>query len=164
MLVIKSIENADSKLFKEFFCGNNELDTYLKEFARQNHKKGIGKSFVVMNEDRVIGYYTISMACVEFIEVPEDFARGIPKYPVPVAKIGRLAVDIQFQGKKIGTTLLIDALKKILEASKSVAAYTVVVDAKNDSAKKFYTGFGFVPYKGDLSLYLPIKTVAILLK
>lgn len=164
MLIIKSIEDVDSDAFKEFYCGNSELDTYLKEFARQNHKKGIGKSFVAFDEDRVVGYYTLSLSCVEFVEIPIDHNRGIPKYPVPVAKIGRLAVDVQFQGKKIGTVLLIDALKKILEASKTVAAYAVVVDAKNDSAKRFYDGFGFIAYKGDLSLYLPMKTITKLLK
>lgn len=164
MLIIKSIEDVESNALKEFSCGNDELDNYLKEFARQNHKKGIGKSFIALDSNRVVGYYTLSMACVEFVEIPEDYNRGIPKYPAPVAKIGRLAVDVQFQGKKIGTALLIDALKKILEASKTVAAYAVVVDAKNDSAKRFYDGFGFITYKGQLSLYLPMKTVAKLLK
>lgn len=164
MLTVKSIEDVESNTFKEFSCGNNELDTYLKEFARQNHKKGIGKSFVTLAEDRVIGYYTLSMASVEFFQIPEEHNRGIPKYPAPVAKIGRLAIDFQFQGKKIGTALLIDALKKFLEASKTVAAYAVVVDAKNDTAKRFYDGFGFIPYKGDLSLFLPMKTITKLLK
>ena len=79
-------------------------------------------------------------------------------------KIGCLAVDVQFQGKKIGTALLVDALKKILEASKVVATYAVVVDAKNESARNFYSNFGFIPYKGDLSLYFSMKTVLKLLK
>lgn len=164
MLIVKSIEEIDSKAFEKFSCGNDELDIYLKEFARQNHKKDIGKSFVALFEDCVVGYYTISMACTEFIEIPEGYNRGIPKYPAPVAKIGRLAVDIQFQGKKIGAALLIDALKKILEASKAVAAYAVVVDAKNDSAKRFYEGFDFITYKDKLSLFLPMKTVKKLLR
>lgn len=164
MLSIKSIEDVDSSAFKEFSCGTEDLDIYLKEFARQNHKKCIGKSFIALVEDRVVGYFTLSMACVEFFRLPEDFHRGLPKYPVPVAKIGRLAVDARFQGKKIGTVLLLDALKKILEASRTVAAFAVIVDAKNDSAKKFYQGFGFVAYKDELSLYLPMKTIEKLLK
>lgn len=164
MLTVKSIEEVESNSFKDFSCGNNELDTYLKDFARQNHKKGIGKSFVAVFEDHVIGYYTISMSNVEFIDIPEDYNKGIPKYPAPAAKIGRLAVDIQFQGKKIGSALLIDALKKILEACKTIAAYAVVVDAKNDTAKRFYEGFGFIPYKGELSLFLPMKTIIKLFK
>lgn len=164
MLIVKSIEEVESKAFKDFSCGNEELDKYLKEFARQNHKKDISKSFVAMFEERVIGYYTLSMSMVEFVEIPEEHKKGIPKYPSPVAKIGRLAIDTQFQGKKIGTALLIDALKKIMEASKIVAAHAVVVDAKNDLAKRFYEGFGFIPYKCELSLYLPMKTIKKLLK
>ncbi len=165
MVIVKSIEDVKSNIFNEFSCGNIELDTYLKEFARQNHKKGIGKSFVAFSENRVIGYYTLSMACIEFTEIPEGYNRGIPKYPAPVAKIGRLAVQAEFQGKKIGTALLIDALKRIVEASKSVGVFAVIVDAKNDSAKRFYDGFGFIPYgKDELSLYLPINTVTKLLK
>ncbi len=163
MLIIKSIEDVDSNALKEFSCGNDVLDAYLKEFARQNHKKGISKSFIALGEKSVLGYYALSMACIEFVEIPETSNRGIPKYPVPVARIGRLAVDTQFQGKKIGTVLLIDALKKIQEASKIVAAYAVVVDAKNDSAKRFYEGFGFITYKGNLSLYFPMKSVEKLL-
>ena len=159
MITVKSLDEVDSITFKEFSCGNEDLDIYLKQFAGQNHKKNIGKSFVALVEDRVIGYYTLSMACIEFYDIPEGHKRGIPKYPVPVAKIGRLAVDAQFQGKKIGTALLIDALIKIQEATKIVAAYAVIVDAKNDAAKRFYAGFGFIEYKGDMSLYLPMKTV-----
>lgn len=164
MLIVKSIEEIESNAFKEFSCGNDELDTYLKEFARQNHKKGVGKSFLALDGNRVIGYYTLSMSCIEFVEIPEGYNRGLPKYPSPVAKIGRLAIDVNFQGKKIGTALLIDALNKIVIASQSVAACAVIVDAKNDSAKKFYAGFGFIPYKGELSLYLPMKTVEKILK
>ena len=164
MLIVKSIEDVESNSIKDFSCGIDELDIYLKEFSRQNHKKGFGKSFVVLNEERVIGYYTISMSSVEFVDIPENYNRGIPKYPAPVAKIGRLAVDTQFQGQKIGSALLIDALKKILEASKIVAAYAVAVDAKNDSSKRFYEGFGFIPYKSELSLFLPMKTIIKLLK
>jgi len=163
VLSIKSIEGVDSSAFKDFSCGNIELDTYLNQFARQNHKKGISKSFIALANDQVVGYYTLSMACIEFVKIPADHNRGIPKYPIPVAKIGRLAVDSQYQGKKIGTALLIDALKKIHEASKIVAAYAIVVDAKDEIAKKFYRGFGFIPYQGELSLYLPMKTIEKLL-
>lgn len=158
MIRVKSIEEVETSLFKDFSCGNEDLDRYLKNFARQNHEKGIGKSFIALDE-KCVGYYTISMASLEFIEIPERFNKGIPRYPVPVARVGRLAVDAQFQGKKIGTALLTDALKKIWEASKTVAAYAVIVDAKNERAKKFYEGFGFTPYKNELSLYLPMKIV-----
>lgn len=165
MITVKSIEDVESNAFKDFCCGNEELDIYLKQFARQNHKKGIGKTFIALDENQqVVGYYTISMSSIEFLDIPSGYNRGIPKYPIPVAQIGRLAVELRFQGKKIGSALLIDALKKIFEASKVIAAYAVIVDAKNDSAKKFYERFSFINYKSDLSLYLPMKTVAEILK
>ncbi len=159
MITIKSIVDVDPTLLHSFSCGNDNLDTYLKQFASQNHKKNIGKSFVALHEGRVIGYYTLSMAHIEFSDIPEGHNRGIPKYPVPVVRIGRLAVDTQLQGKKIGSALLIDALIKILEATKTVAAFAVVVDAKNENAKKFYSSFGFIEYKDDMSLFLPMKTI-----
>jgi ribosomal protein S18 acetylase RimI-like enzyme len=164
VFIVKSIEEIDSKSFEEFSCGNEDLDLYLKEFARQNHRKGIGKTFIALDGDCSIGYYTISMASIEFKDLPEGFNRGVPKYPIPVAKIGRLAIDKKFQGKKIGSGLLIDALKKIQGASKIVAAYAVVVDAKNEKAKKFYESFGFITFKNELSLLLSMKTINELLK
>ena len=163
LLTIKPIDETISDVYKNFSCGDEDLDKYLQIFARQNHKKGIGKTFIAVNDICAVGFYTISMASLEFIDVPSDYNKGIPKYPVPVAKIGRLAVNSQFQGKKIGTALLFDALKKINEASRVVAAYAVVVDAKNAKAKNFYENFGFASYKNELSLYLPMKTVNTLL-
>ena len=164
MIIVKSIDEIEAVSYKNFSCGDHELDKYLQMFARQNHKKGIDKSFVAISNECVIGFYTISMSNIEFVDLLDAHKKGLPKYPIPVAKIGRLAVDMQFQGKKIGTALLIDALGKIKEASTVVAAYAVIVDAKNEKAKKFYESFGFVSYKNELSLYLPMKTVIKLLE
>lgn len=164
LLTIKSIDEIISDVYKNFSCGDEDLDKYLQMFARQNHKKGIGKTFIAVGDECAVGFYTISMSSIEFTDIPSTYNKGLPKYPLPVAKIGRLAVDSQFQGKKIGTALLFDALKKINEASKVVAAYAVVVDAKNAKAKTFYESFGFANYKNELSLYLPMKTVNTLLE
>lgn len=164
MIIVKSIDEIEAEGYKNFSCGDHDLDKYLQMFARQNHKKGIGKSFVALSNERVIGFYTISMSSIEFVDLLDAHKKGLPKYPIPVAKIGRLAVDMQVQGKKIGTALLIDALGKIKEASTIVAAYAVIVDAKNEKAKKFYESFGFVSYKNELSLYLPMKTVSKLVE
>lgn len=162
MIIVSPIDNVDSKSYKNFSCGISELDTYLLQFAKQNHKKGISKTFVGMDGERAIGFYTISMASIEFRELPIYLSKGIPKYPLPVAKLGKLAVDGQFQGKKLGAALLFDSFKKIQEASAIVAAFGIVVDAKNESAKKFYENYGFISYKNELSLFLPMKTVNLL--
>jgi len=160
MPITKSIEDVKPSAHKEFLCGVKELDEYLKRFARNNHKKGIGKTFVLLEEEHVIGFYTISMANVEFNNIPDNLRLSLPKYPIPAARIGRLAVDSRFQGKHLGRILLIDALERIREASRSIAAHAVIVDAKNEKAKQFYEHFGFTSYKDEpLSLYLPMATV-----
>jgi len=83
---------------------------------------------------------------------------------IPVAQLGRLAVNSSFQGKEIGSALLIDAFKRIKEASLTVAAYAIIVDAKNDKSKKFYNNFGFIEYKdSQLSLFLPMTSINNLL-
>lgn len=163
LIIVKSIDEVKSETYINFSCGDQDLDQYLRMFARQNSQKGIGKTFVAIHQDCVVGFYTISMSSLEFSDLLEIHNKGIPKYPIPVAKIGRLAVDSRFQGKKIGSALLLDALKKINEASNTVAAYAVLVDSKNERAKKFYESFGFVSYKKELSLYIPMKTVRKLL-
>ncbi|MCE5318659.1 MAG: GNAT family N-acetyltransferase [Parachlamydia sp.] len=160
MLVSRALDEVLPSAYQSFSCGNLDLDAYLLRFARTNHKKGIGKTFVFLNENQVVGYYTVSMACIEFKHLPDQYQKGIPKYPIPVARIGKLAVDTRFQGNGIGKRLLIDGLKRILEASLSVAAYGIIVDAKNHDVKQFYEKLGFVSYKNDpLALYLPITTV-----
>lgn len=148
-----------------FSCGYEALDTYLRRYAKKNHKKGIGKTFVLADGELIVGFYTVSMSSIDFQNVPLSFRSGIPKYPIPVAIIGRLAVDLNYQGKKLGGILLINALKRIFEASKSVAAYAVIVDAKDKKSTGFYERYGFVSYKENpLSLYLPMTTLVTMLE
>ena len=164
MLTIKPIDEIEFEDLKNFFCGEPPLDRYLQNFARQNHKNGIGKTYVALEDEHVVGFYTISMFSIEFDELSEPYRKGIPKYPIPVAKIGKLAVDCQYHGKRIGTALLFDALKKIDEASKIIAVHAIVVDAKNNKVRNFYERFGFITYKNELSLFLSMKTLQQLFK
>ena len=76
MISVKPLDEVKSESYSHFSCGNPDLDIYLKTFAKQNHKSGIGKSFVALNQDLVIGFYTISMASIEFKDVPEEFKKG----------------------------------------------------------------------------------------
>lgn len=157
------IDAVKPSSYRKFSCNVPELDTYLKRYAHTNHKKGIGKSFLLLQDTIVVGFYTISMAHIEFTHAPDSMKSGLPKYPIPVARIGRLAVDDKYQGQKLGKLLLMDALKRIYEASRSVAAYAILVDAKTADVKKFYERFGFIPFQLDsVSLYLPMKTLQIL--
>ena len=92
--------------------------------------------------------------------MPAVLAKKLPQYPLPAVLLGRLAVDTQFQGQGLGKLLLVDALKRALAASQSIAVHAMVVDAKDAQAKSFYEKFGFIASSDlPLRLFLPLKSV-----
>lgn len=118
----------------------------------------MGRTYVAVDEgeERILGYYTISSLAVAFDTVPEK----LPNHPIPVALIGRLAVDNGASGRGVGETLLIHALRSAQQASEIVGLYAVVVDALNQPAKNFYIEYGFNELSDDhLHFYLPMKTI-----
>jgi predicted GNAT family N-acyltransferase len=140
----------------DFDCGIDELNAYLRRYSNQHERKGIGRTYVAINEGDtcVLGYYTIASSVVAFEAVPQN----LPRHPVPVALIGRLAVDYTVRGQRLGETLLVHALQSAQRAAKIVGIYAVVVDAFNESAKRFYMKYGFEELTDDrLHLYLPLK-------
>jgi len=145
---------------KKFHCNSEPLNDYLKRFATGNHRKNIGKTFVLFSKQNIIGYYTISMGNVDFRYLPARYQTGLPKYPIPVARIGRLAVASEAQGQGFGKILIVDAFKRIWEASQMIASYAVIVDAKDDKAVSFYEHFGFCSFENEkMSLFLPLTAL-----
>ena len=148
---------------KNFSCGKIALDNYLKAQAKQDIKKNVSVSYVLtmVNSAEVIGYYTLSSISIDVSELSDDFVKKLPRYPMlPGILIGRLAVDSNHQGKKIGAYLLIDALKRSLIMSEQIGINAVLVNAKDDNAAKFYHHFGFIAFPSNkLKLFLPINTV-----
>jgi predicted GNAT family N-acyltransferase len=143
---------------RDFDCGVEDLNSYLRRYSSQHERKGIGRTYVATNDDdtRVLGYYTISSSAVAFDVVPEN----LPRHPVPVALVGRLAVDKSASKQRLGETLLIHALRSAQRAAKIVGIYAVVVDALDESAKSFYLKYGFDELTDDrLHLYLPMKAI-----
>jgi GNAT superfamily N-acetyltransferase len=141
-----------------FDCGEPSLNTYLRQYARQNDEKGLGRTCVAVEpgQTRVEGYYTLSTGAVTFEQVPEK----LPRYPIPVVHLGRLAVDLSSQGKGLGEIVLIDALKRATLAAEQLGIYAVEVLALNDSARRFYLKYGFTPLLDDeLHLYLSVKAI-----
>lgn len=144
-----------------FDCGYPELNRYLRLYALKNDKLSIGKSFIALNpEGDVTGYMTISTAQITISSLPDEVRRGLPAYPVPAFRIGKLAVDKRFQHVGVGSWLLGKALEKAVEVSRHVGLYTVVVDAIDERAKEFYLKYGFIPFmEHPLSLFLPLSTI-----
>ena len=114
----------------------------------------------VTNEQRVAGYYTLASASVELSDLPEATAKKLPRYPcVPAVRMGRLAVDRDFKGVGLGGALLADALRRCAQAE--IAAYALIVDAKDETAADFYRHHGFIALPSSaLRLFLPLATVA----
>jgi GNAT superfamily N-acetyltransferase len=153
------IEPLDRRHDREGFdCEEDILNEFLKRFARQNDEKGLGRTFVAVRpgESAIVGYYTLATGAVNFENVPEK----LPRYPVPVAHIGRLAVDNRAKGQGLGAFLLMDALRRIVQVADQIGIYAVEVYALNEGAKNFYLKYGFKPLSDDpLHLYLSIKTI-----
>lgn len=148
---------------QQFDCGNDELNNYLKKYARQNDRTGVNKTFVTTKTETptmIDGYYTISSSTIDFASMPVVHARKLPAYPIPAALIGRLAVDSFCQGKGLGAELLVNALLRIVRASQELGIYAVRVDAIDEQAKQFYLKYEFIPFQDkSLSLFLPLKTI-----
>ena len=148
----------------DFDCGIESLNDFLKHYALQNLKKNINVTLVAVSVDnpkKILGYYSVSMAQVNFENPPADLAKGIPRYPVPATRIGRLAVDRAAQGAGLGGELLRHALYRALDLSQEVGTFVVLVDAIDENAKRFYERYGFVSLvSSPLSLALPMETIA----
>ncbi len=147
-----------------FDCGNEDLNRYLREQARQDAKKRVAASFVFTQpgSPAVLGFYTLSASIIPVDELPPDLMKRLPRYgQLPVTLLGRLAVDRSLGGQGVGEFLLVDALRRSLEAAQQIAAMAVIVDAKNEQAESFYRHFDFQPFQQTpLRLFLPMGQIA----
>ncbi len=159
-LIIEQLTRRHDRV--AFDCEKDDLNNFLKSFARQNDEKGLGRTYVLAlpDESKIYGYYTISSGAVEFDFLSEEQRKNLPGFPVPVSHIGRLAVDKTAKGNRLGEFLLMDGFKKTLNAAKEIGIYAVEVRALDDDAKSFYLKYGFTELLDDpLHLYLSIKTI-----
>ncbi|RUX09775.1 GNAT family N-acetyltransferase [Mesorhizobium sp. M8A.F.Ca.ET.059.01.1.1] len=145
---------------KGFSCGVPALDHYLREQASQDVKRRVSNCFVAADRDvgLIAGYYTLAAASVPIASLPEDLTKRLPRYPVlPAILIGRLAVGTRYQGQRVGSTLIVDALRRCAQAAP--ASFALIVDAKDDKAAAFYLKHGFTPFQGrPLSMFLSVAT------
>jgi ribosomal protein S18 acetylase RimI-like enzyme len=143
---------------QSFSCGAGPLDRYLQTQATQDVRRHLANCFVAspVQSNVVAGYYTLSAASIPMTDLPAEQTRKLPRYPVlPAALIGRLAVDRSFQGRSLGAALLFDAISRAIRAD--AAVFTLIVDAKDDAAARFYQHHGFRAFSGSAArLFLPV--------
>jgi GNAT superfamily N-acetyltransferase len=146
-----------------FSCGVEALDRYFREQVSQDVKRRATACYIALDvaTGKVAGYYTLAAGGVPLDDLPESLAKRLPRYPsVPVARLGRLAVDLAYHGQKLGAALVWDAVMRAIRSEVAVAA--LVVDAKDGTAEAFYRHLGFVPLDGEgRRLVLPLAKLKI---
>ena len=128
-----------------FDCGVPALNEYLKKYALQNQKKHAARTYIATRGNRIVGYYSLAYGSVSLEEAPQNVKSGLPRHPIPVILLARLAVDSSEQGRGLGTALLKDALLRTIQAAEIAGLRAMLVHAKDDAAKRFYEKFGFEP-------------------
>ena len=150
-----------------FACGEEPLDRYFQRQAGQDVKRSLAGIFVLVDTetDRVTGFYTLSALSVEATDLPEDVVRKLPLHPLPATLIGRLAIDLNYQGQRLGKALLFDALQRAYQHRRQIGSIAVVVDAKHDRARAFYERHEFRRFpENAYRLFLTMKTIGSLVE
>lgn len=143
----------------DFLCGEDALDRYFRTHVTQDVRRRVTNAFVATDiaSGRVAGFYTLAANGLATPDLPPNLVRNLPRYPsTPVARLGRLAIDVAFQKRGLGRLLLVDALSRVVNAP--VATFAVLIDAKHDKAADFYRKRGFIPLPSQpLTLFLPVE-------
>lgn len=143
-----------------FHCGEEALDRYFQTQVTQDIRRRVTNCFVVVEAvpSQVAAYYTLSAASVALTELPSEVTKRLPRYPtLPAVRIGRLAVDEKFHGRGLAAAMLMNAVHRTLQDA--AAAFTLLVDARNDRAVTFYQHHGFAALESQpRTLFLPLAT------
>jgi GNAT superfamily N-acetyltransferase len=161
---LRPVEPLDPKRHhvKEFQCGQASLDRWLHAFAGQSQRRDVARTFVAAASDmRVIGYYALVAGQVEHGAASPPVRAGVSRhFPIPICLIGRLAVDLSWQGRGLGADLLRDALRRTVAAGDQIGIRALLVDAIDGRAAAFYHRHGFEPTTIDgLTLMVPLAAV-----
>ena len=159
------IERFDKAFNRGNFKSDSEvLNRYFQEQVTQDIKRNVATCFVAIelgggeSDNTIAGYYTLASASVLLADLPPSVGKKLPRYPtVPAVRMGRLAVDQRYKGQGLGSALLADALARSAQAE--IAAFALLVDAKDATAARFYQHHGFISLPTNaLSLFLPLAT------
>ena len=144
----------------EFSCGVDSLDNFIQRFASQYEQRSLGKTYIAVRPGlrNVEGFYSIVAGSIPFESMPDDLGQKLPRHPVPVVLIARLAVSRESQGRHLGAALLRHALRRAVTLSDDLGIHAVLVEAIDDKAASFYRKYGFVQLKDQPHrLILPIS-------
>ncbi len=128
-----------------FDCGSPELNDYLQKFALANHQSGLARSYVACRGKRIVGFYSLVFGSISHADATARASKGIPRHPIPIILIARLAVDKTEQGAGMGKGLVRDAMLRTLQAADIGGLRAILVHAKDQTAAEFYERFGFEP-------------------
>jgi len=143
----------------QFSCGVPGLDNWLKKRARLNERSHASRTYVLCDDQRVIGYYALATGSLAANAAPGKIKRNMPD-PIPVMVLGRLAIDQEYQGKKLGDALLRDAILRILQAAEIAGIKAILVHAISEEARKFYLDRSFVMSPSEpMTLVLPLESI-----
>ena len=146
-----------------FDCGVPDLNQYLRRYARQNHDDGIAKTYVlspVADPTRVVGYYSVRAGQIESTVLPPLLRRGIPRYPIGVICLARLAVDLPLQGKGVGQDLLTLAARRAISIAADVGVVGIDAHAIDARAAAWYERQGALPLLDDpLHLFFSLASL-----
>lgn len=131
-----------------FSCGHASLDDWLKRRALANQKAGASRTYVVTDGNRVIAYFALASGALACTEATGKLRRNMPD-PIPMAILGRLAIDASFQGRGLGRALFRDAALRVLSAADAIGIRGLLVHAISDEAAGFYRAIGLEPSPGD---------------
>lgn len=144
MTLAAPVPLADHHELAAFDSGVPVLDDWLRKRARANQASGASRSFVVCEGARVVAYYALASGALRLPEAPNRLRRNMPD-PIPVAVLGRLAIDRAYQGRGLGRALVSDAGVRLLQAAEIIGIRALMVHAISDDARAFYLAVGFTP-------------------
>jgi GNAT superfamily N-acetyltransferase len=156
----KPLERKDTR--EGFRCGVASLDAWLVEHAPGAAAAGSARTYIVVDEgqDRVVGYYALTVGSLEREEATGRASKGMPRHPNPAMLLARLAVDESVQGEGVGATLLADAMQRTLLVAEETGIRLLLVHAVNEDARSFYLHYGFETSPSDpMNLQFLIKDI-----
>jgi GNAT superfamily N-acetyltransferase len=148
-----------------FDCGYEELNSFIRLYALAGQRANISQTYVAVNGAEIVGYHTLVVGNVVYEDAPERLAKGIPRYPIPVLLLARLAVDDRWRGKGLGAALVADAIRRTLQVADIAGVRAMLIHAQDDTARAFYIHLGFESFPGEtLLLYRLLKDLRAMLK